>query len=724
MKKSVKTALLMGAAIVGGSIMSDPAWAQTSGQTPQKETAKQAAPADNPMLKPWSAPFGAPPFDTVQPEHIREALNRGMAEQTEEVARIVANKDEPTFENTIVAMERSGDLLERTQRVFGYLGGSWTTDGLEALRREMAPLLAKHSSSITLNPDLFRRIDTVFQKRDSLGLNAEQKRLVERYHIAFVRAGAKLAPEQKARMAEISQRVATLSTAFAQNVLADEKAFTLVLETPADLAGLPDFLVGAAAEAARQRGMEGKHVITLSRSLVEPFLTYSTRRDLREKAFKGWASRGDTGGKTDNKEIIREIVELRAERARMMGYPTFAHFRTDDVMAGSPDAALKLMQTVWDAALKRIDADRKELEPLARADGITGPLEPWDWRFYAEKLRKAKYDLDEAEIKPYFQLEKMIEAKFYVANRLFGLTFEQRKDIPVYSPDVLVYEVKDKNGRHVALFYADHFSRPQKRSGAWASNLRPQHKVDGAVTPIIANNNNFAKGEPTLLSYDDAETLFHEFGHGLHGILSNVTYPMLSGTATDRDFLEFPAQIYEHWLAQPEILKKFAVHYKTGEPMPQDLIDRIVQARTYGEGFATVEYLSSAFVDMELHLLKSAEGLDVAAFERNVLQKIGMPREIIMRHRTPHFQHIFSGEGYAAGYYTYMWAEQLDTDGFEAFLEAGNIFDPATAKKLHDYVYSAGNTRGPVEAYVGYRGRLPTVEPLLRHRGFLPAATQ
>ncbi len=709
--------LLLGVATIACGLAPVAAIAQSSAPP-----AAAAQAVSNPMLAPWTAPFGAPPLDTVRPEHFKEALTRGMEAQAAAVKAIAANPEPPTFDNTIAALERSGRELDRVSRVYNYLAGSWTSDELEALRREMAPILSRHGSAITLNPDLFARIDDLHARRDTLGLTAEQMRLLERYHINYVRSGAKLTPERKARMAEIMQRLASLSTQFGQNVLADEKAFTLVLETPADKAGLPDFLVAAAAEAAAQRGMEGKHVITLSRSSVEPFLTYSTRRDLREKAFKAWAARGDQGGKTDNKAIIREIVDLRAERARLLGYPTFAHFRTDDVMAGSPDAALKLMRTVWDAALKRIEADRKELEALARADGLTGPLEPWDWRFYAEKLRKAKYDLDEAEVKPYFTLDAMIAAKFHVANRLFGLTFQERTDIPVYSPDVRVWEVKDKDGRHVALFYGDHFSRPQKRSGAWASSLRPQQRLDGAVTPVIMNNNNFSKGEPTLLSYDDAETLFHEFGHGLHGILSNVTYPSLAGTATDRDFVEFPAQIYEHWLAQPDILRQFARHYRTGEPMPQSLIDRIVKARSFGQGFATVEYLASAFVDMEFHLLTSAEGLDVAAFERQVLEKVGLPREIIMRHRSTHFQHVFSGEGYAAGYYTYMWAEQLDTDGFEAFVEAGDIFDPAVAKKLHDYVYSAGNLRGPVDAYVGFRGRLPTAEPLLRHRGFLPAA--
>ncbi|WP_404325758.1 M3 family metallopeptidase [Aerophototrophica crusticola] len=686
--------------------------------------ATQASMDTNPFFTQWQTPFGLPPFDKIKPAHFKPAYERGMAEQKAEIAAITGTKEAPSFANTIEAMERGGRLLEQVDKVFGNLTSSHTNDELQAIQRDMAPVLAKHRSEISLNPELFQRIDAVYQQRDKLKLTPEQKRVVERYHLAFVRAGAQLKPEQKQRLAEITQRLAVISTAFSQNVLQDEKDYMLVLEGERDLAGLPDFARAAAAQAAAERNLPGKHVITLSRSSIEPFLTFSARRDLREAAFKAWTLRGDNGDAQDNKKIIQEIVALRIERAKIMGYETFADYKLADTMAKTPAAVSDLLLKVWGPAKERAAEEKGLLAEMARSEGQNIDIEPWDWRYYAEKVRKAKYELDEAEIKPYFQLDKMIEAAFYTANRLFGVTFTEVKGLPLYHPDVRAWEVKDKDGKHVALFIGDNFARPTKRSGAWMSTLRDQENLDESIRPLVLNNNNFAKGapgEPTLLSFDDANTLFHEFGHGLHGMLSNVKYPYLSGTSVLRDFVEFPSQVYEHWLEQPEILQKFAVHYKTGEPIPKALLDKILAARNFNQGFATVEYVSSALVDMEFHALKSAEGLDVNGFEAASLKKIGMPKEIVMRHRSPHFSHIFSGDGYSAGYYSYMWAEVLDADGFNAFKEAGNIFDPAMAKKLYDNVYSAGGTSDPMEAYIRFRGREPKVDALLKNRGLVPA---
>ncbi len=505
-------------------------------------------------------------------------------------------------------------------------------------------------------------------------------------------------------------------------MLADEKAYTLILEGEDDLAGLPDFLRAAAAREAEERGVPGKHVITLSRSSIEPFLAFSARRDLREKAFLAWAARGDTGGETDNKAIIAEIVALRAERAQLLGYETFADYKLADTMAKTPAAALDLLHNVWRPAVARAGRERDALQRLAAEEGGNFELAAWDWRYYAEKLRKREHDLDEAEIKPYLQLDRIVEAAFDTAYRLFGLEFEELAEAPRYHPDVRIWEAK-REGRHIGLFVGDYFARPSKRSGAWMSSFRAQEKLAGEVRPIIANVSNFAKGDPALLSFDDARTLFHEFGHALHGLLSDVTYPLLAGTSVPTDFVELPSQLYEHWLEEPQVLRRFAVHYRTGEPMPEALIERVLAARTFDQGFATVEYTASALVDMDLHQLRTADNLDPARFEREALDRIGMPREIAMRHRTPHFAHIFSGDGYAAGYYSYLWSEVLDADAFEAFRQAGDIFDRETAQKLHDFIYAAGNRRPPDEAYRAFRGRMPSIQALLEKRGLFEAPT-
>jgi peptidyl-dipeptidase Dcp len=571
-------------------------------------------------------------------------------------------------------------------------------------------------TKLYLNGDLFRRICTLADARDALDLDPVQRRLLDRTHLGFVRNGAALAPAQKARMAEITGRLATLHTAFGQNVLHDEKDWQLVLAA-ADLDGLPDFIIAGARQAAIERGLKAGWVITLSRSLIEPFLSFCPRRDLRQIAHAAWIARGEHPGPHDNRALIPEILALRAERARLLGYATYADFRLADTMAGTPDAVGKLTGEVWTAAKRKAAQEADALLDIARADGVDR-LEKWDWLYYAEKLRQSAYAIDEAAVKPYFVLENIQRAAFDTATRLFGLTFVARPDLPVYHPDVRAYEVHDKArapDAPIGIFLADNYARPDKRSGAWMSSYRDQETLDGEVTPIIVNNNNFARATPTLLSFDDAETLFHEFGHALHGLLSHVRYPSQSGTSVRRDFVEFPSQIYEHWLAEPDVLRSYARHHETDEPIPDDLIARLLAARTFNQGHATVEYTVSAILDMDLHAHPDPAHLDIAAFERATLARLGTPAAIGPRHRLPHFQHLFAGGGYAAGYYSYLWAELLEADGFEAFKEAGDAFDPAIAARLRR-VLEAGDTQDPMALYIGFRGHAPSTAPLLAGR--------
>ncbi len=676
-------------------------------------------PSDNPLLEPWDESgegLGLPPFDRIRPEHFRPAFDVAMAAQRETVDRIAQSAEPASFANTIVAMETSGFDLERVAAVFFHLASADTNPALQAVEREIAPLLARHSNAIYLDAALFQRVDALWQMRDTLGLDDEQRQVLDRYHTIFVRAGAALSEAGKTRLKEISERLAALGTEFSQNVLAAENDFHLVLESEDDLAGLPESVRSAAAEAARDRGLPGKHVITLSRSSIEPFLQSSTRRDLREKAFTAWVKRGEK----ENAALIGETVRLRNERARLMGYETFAHFRLADSMAKTPEAVANLLNAVWEPALRRVAREGQALQAMIAADGNNFRLAPWDWRHYAERQRKAEFDFDEAELEPYLQLDNVIAAAFDVAHRLFGLAFAEVKGLKLYRPEVRVWRVAGKGGRFVGLFLADYFARATKRSGAWMSGLRDQHKLAGDVRPIVLNTMNFAKapeGKPTLISFEDARTLFHEFGHALHGLLSDVTYPLISGTSVARDFVELPSQLYEHWLEQPEVLRRFALHAETGQPMPEALLEKVLAARRFNQGFATVEYTSSALVDLGLHLASDTDDIDVLAFERDALQRIHMPETVVPRHRTPHFQHIFAGEGYASGYYSYLWSEVLDADAFEAFAETGDIFDAQTAGRLHDHVYSAGYRRDPAEAYAAFRGRMPSTEPLLRKRG-------
>ncbi len=675
-------------------------------------------PSDNPLLTEWTAAFGLPPFAGIGPAQFRPAFDMALAQHRAEIDAIAADAAAPTFDNTIVALEKSGRALDRIANVFFVLAGADTSDAIEAVEREMSPLLARHSNALYLNRALYTRIDDLYQRRDTLGLTPEQARVLDRYHTRFVRAGGALDQPAQDRLAAINERLASLGTQFGQNVLADEKAYAMIL-AEGDLAGLPDFARAAARAAAEERGHPGKYAITLARSSCESFLQFSARRDLREKVFQAWIRRGENGGATDNRALIAEMVALRAERAKLLGFASFADYRLDDQMAKTPAAARKLLNEVWDRARSKANVERDALQKMIAEEGGNFALAPWDWRYYAEKLRKARYDLDEAEIKPYFQLDKMIEAAFETARRLFGLTFTP-VSASLYHPDARAFEVKDAGGKHVGLFIGDYFARSSKHSGAWMTSLRDQEKLAGDVRPIILNVCNFSKpaaGEPALLSFDDARTLFHEFGHALHGLLSNVTYPVIAGTAVPSDFVELPSQLYEHWLEVPEILQTYARHARTGQPMPKPLLDRLLATRPFNQGFATVEYTACALVDLDVHGLSEPGVLDVTGFERQSLERIVMPAEIVMRHRLPHFQHLFSGGGYAAAYYSYMWSEVLDADAFEAFEETGNAFDPETARRLREFVYGAGNLRDPADAYKAFRGRLPAVDALLKKRG-------
>src|SRR3954447_17903625 len=675
----------------------------------------------NPLLRAWQTPFETPPFAEIGPEHFLPAFEQAFADHAAEIAAIEHDPATPDFANTITALERSGKLLSKVASVFYDLVSANSNPALLEIDKEVSLRMARHWNPIMMNAVLFGRVVALRDKRAKLGLTGEQTRLLERTYTRFHRSAAGLDEAAKARMAGINERLAHLGTAFSHHLLGDEQDWFMELgETDRD--GLSDSFIAAAKAAADERGMAGRAVMTLSRSFVEPFLKSSTRRDLREKVFKAFTARGDNGNANDNNETIVEILKLREESAKLLGFPTYAAYRLEDSMAKTPEAVRGLLERVWKPARARALADRDALQALVTEEGGNFALAPWDWRYYAEKLRQRRANFDDAAIKPYLVLDHMIDAAFDCATRLFGVTFSERKDIPVWHPDVRVWEVKGADGKHKALFYGDYFARPSKRSGAWMTSLRDQQKLDGEIAPLIINVCNFARGaggEPSLLSPDDARTLFHEFGHGLHGMLSNVTYPSLSGTSVFTDFVELPSQLYEHWQEQPQVLRQFAKHYQTGEPLPDELLARFLAARKFNQGFATVEFVSSALIDLEFHTQPAAASRDVSAFEKAELEKIGMPAEIALRHRPTQFGHIFSGDHYASGYYSYMWSEVMDADAFGAFEEAGNIFDPATAKRLHDDIYSSGGSRDPEEAYIAFRGREPEPDALLRRRGLL-----
>jgi len=680
------------------------------------------APAEtNPLLVAWQTPHQTPPFSEILPEHFMPAFERAFIDHAAEITAITHDPSLPDFDNTITALERSGKLLTKISAVFYDLVSAHSNPAILEIDKELSLRMARHWNPIMMNAVLFGRIVMLHEKRKELGLTGEQMRLLERTYTRFHRAGAGLDDEAKTRMAEINERLAHLGTSFSHHLLADEQEWFLALGED-DRGGLSDTFIASAKAAAEERGMAGKAILTLSRSFVEPFLKSSERRDLREKVFKAFTARGDNGNANDNNAVIVEVLALREESAKLLGFPTFAAYRLEDTMAKTPEAVRGLLERVWKPARARALADRDQLQAMIAEEGGNFALAPWDWRYYAEKLRQAKANFDDGAIKPYLVIDHMIEAAFDCATRLFGITFTERKDIPAWHPDVRVWEVRDRDGRHQALFYGDYFARPSKRSGAWMTSLRDQQKLDGATAPLILNICNFSKGadgQPSLLSPDDARTLFHEFGHALHGMLSNVTYPSLAGTSVFTDFVELPSQLYEHWQERPEVLQRFARHYQTGEPLPEDLLKRFLAARKFNQGFATVEFVSSALIDLEFHTQPASASRDVRAFEQEELKKIGMPEEIAMRHRPTQFGHIFSGDYYAAGYYSYMWSEVMDADAFGAFEEAGDIFDPATAKRLHDDIYSTGGSVDPEAAYIAFRGREPEADALLRRRGLL-----
>ncbi|WLS03571.1 M3 family metallopeptidase [Shinella oryzae] len=677
----------------------------------------------DPALVEWTGLNGLPRFDLVKDEAFAASFDAALAAHEAEIDAIANNPDVPTFENTVVALETAGDALSRVSALFWSRAGANTNDTIQALEREIAPKMSRHYSKIGTNAALFRRIDALWEGRAGLNLSLEQLRVLERHWKGFVKSGAKLEKADQDRLSTINETLAGLGAKFGQNVLADEKNWVLFLDDGEALDGLPDFLKDAMAAAARERGAEGRYAVTLSRSIIEPFLTFSARRELREQAFRAWVARGENAGETDNRGIVKETLALRSEKAGLLGYENFAALKLDNTMAKTPEAVNGLLMQVWEKAVARAREEEAELADLIAEEGRNHEVMPWDWRYYAEKLRAKKFNFSEAELKPYLQLEKIIDACFDVAERLFGIRAIEKKDVPVYHPDVRVFEIRDRDDRLVAMFLGDYFARSSKRSGAWMSSYQSQHRLplpNGSVgeIPIIYNVCNFAKpaeGKPALLSLDDARTLFHEFGHALHGMLSDVTYPSVSGTGVSRDFVELPSQLYEHWLTVPEILTRYAVHYQTGEPMPQALLDKVLAARTFNSGFATVEFTSSALVDMAFHTRGPVE--DPMAVQGEVLQTIGLPKSIVMRHATPHFQHVFSGDGYSAGYYSYMWSEVLDADAFSAFTETGDAFNPQMAARLKTYIYSVGGSVDPEDAYKAFRGKLPSPEAMLEKKG-------
>ncbi len=677
----------------------------------------------NILLDPWTGNYGGlPPFDKVKISDFKPALEKAMEMNLAEMDAIANNPDAPTFENTIIQIEKSGLTLERVRTIYELWGSNMSSTEFQVIETEMEPKLAGLSDKIFQNEKLFKRIETIYNSPDIKSRSTEDQRLCMVHYKAFVRFGARLDVNSKKRLAAINQELAALFTKFSQNLLHDEGEIFIVLENEKDLAGLPQSFIDAAASAAKSRKMEGKFLISNSRSSVEPFITLADRRDLREKAWKMFINRGDNGGEQDNNAIITEILKLRSERAKLLGYKTHAHWRLENTMAKTPEKAIELMESVWTPAIARVKEEVADMQKLADQEKAGIKIEPWDYRYYAEKVRKARYDLDQNEVKPYLQLEKLREGMFWVAGEIFNLSFSPLQNIPVFHEDVRVWEVKNKStGAHVGLWYFDAYARQGKRSGAWMNAYRNQSRVEGkAITTIVSNNSNFVKGkpgEPVLISWDDANTLFHEFGHALHGLSSNVTYPSLSGTSVVRDYVEFPSQLLEHWLSTPEVLQKFALHYQTGQPIPQTLVDRINKASTFNEGFATTEYLSSALIDMKIHL-STASNIDPDKFEKETLTALGMPSEIVMRHRTPQFGHIFSGDGYSAGYYSYLWSDVLTADAYEAFEEGKGPYDKEVAKRLIENIFSVGNTIDPETGFKNFRGHPADTKALMRKRGF------
>ncbi|RWK67858.1 M3 family metallopeptidase [Mesorhizobium sp.] len=671
-------------------------------------------------LTTWQGPLGLPDFTRIGDGDFSEVFDAALTAHEAEIETIAGSAETPTIENTLAALELGGEPLDHVSSIFWCRAGAHTNEAIQALERDISPKMSRHFSAISMNERLFARIDDLYRRRDALKLDAETLRVLEKTWKNFVRSGARLDAEGKKRLAAINEELSSLGTIFGQNLLADERDWALFLDA-ADLAGLPEFLKSAMAEAAEMRGQKGRYAVTLSRSIYEPFSTFSERRDLREVAFRAFTMRGQNGGATDNTAVVRDMLRLRAEKAKLLGYASYAALKLDDTMAKTPEAVHRLLDLVWEKALEKATSDQIELQRLAAEAGSNEEFAAWDWRFYQEKLRAEKFAFDEAELKPYLQLDRIIDACFDVATKLFGITFEEKQGIATWHPDARVFVVKNGDGSERGLFLADYFARPSKRSGAWMSALKSGYKLGDGSKPVIYNIMNFAKppeGEAALLSVDEAKTLFHEFGHALHGMLTEVTWPSVAGTSVSRDFVELPSQLYEHWLTVPAVLEKHALHVKTGKPMPKALVDKMLAARTFGAGFATVEFTASALVDMAYHARPEAPQ-EPLRFEAETLRKLNMPDTIAMRHRTPHFGHIFAGDGYSAGYYSYIWSEVLDADAFAAFEETGDPFNPALAERLRKNIYAAGGSKDPEELYTAFRGKMPSPEAMMIKRGLV-----
>jgi peptidyl-dipeptidase Dcp len=681
--------------------------------------AVEPAAAVNPLVAEFATPFGVPPFDRIKPEHFMPAFDQGIADQKAEIEAIVKNREAPTFANTLEALDKSGVLLKRVGAVFNNLNSSNTNDQMQRIAKDVAPKLAKHADDIALDAGLFARVKTVYESRDKLALAPEQARLLEKTYKEFVRGGANLAPDKQARLRRINEELSVLTVKFGENILKENNAFELVIEKDTDLAGLPPAVVAGAAETAKDRGKPGQWVFTLAKPSLIPFLQYSERRDLREKMFTAYIMRGNNGNELDNKVNAVKIATLRVERANLLGYKTHAAYVLEENMAKTPEAVYAFLEKIWNPALARARAEAAEMQALIRKEGKNFQLQPWDWWFYAEKVRKAKYDLDDSALRPYFPLESVRNGAYMVANKLFGITFTERTDLPKYQEDVRVFEVKDADGSHLGILYVDYYPRPNKEGGAWMSNYREQSVRNGVdIRPVIVNNGNFSKptaGQPALISFEEATTLFHEFGHALHGLLTKCTYEGLSGTNVRRDFVELCSQVMENWATDPAVLKMYAKHYKTGEPIPDALIEKINRSKFFNQGFETVEYVAACFLDMDWHSLAEPKEVDPLKFEAGSMARIGLIPEIVSRYRTTYFNHIFSG-GYSAGYYSYLWAAVLDSDAFEAFKET-SLFDQATARSFRTNILERGDSEDPMVLYKRFRGREPRIEPLLKKRG-------
>jgi len=673
----------------------------------------------NPLLQEWDTPFGVPPFEQIQVKHYVPAFEEAMAQHKAEIDAIVANTEEATFDNTILALDEAGSLLSKVSNTFDVLGSVLTTDEMQATARTLSPLRTQHGDDIRLNEKLFKRVKAVHDRKADLTLDTEQARLLDETYKSFVRGGANLAEDKKAVLRKLNEELGLLSLTFGENVLKETNSFEMVIDNVDDLAGLSDGIIHAAADAAKARGHEGKWVFTTHRPSFYPFMTYAKNRTLREQLFKAYINRGDNGNENDNKSILAKMAALRVQRANLMGYKSHAHFILEENMAQNPKNVYDLLWDLWKPTMKMAKRQVKEMQAMIRQEGSAFKLEAWDWWYYAEKVKMAKYDLDEAQLRPYFKLENVRDGAFAVANKLWGLTFTERTDLPLYHEEAKVFEVKEADGKHLGILYTDYFPRATKEGGAWMNALRKQKKCDGKnITPVITNNGNFTRpvgDKPSLLSFDEVTTLFHEFGHALHGLLSNCTYAGLSGTDVSRDFVELPSQIMENWASEPEVMKMYARHYETGEVIPDELIQKIQNTGHFNQGFTTGEYLAASFLDMDWHTLETVEAQDAAAFEKASMEKIKLIPEIVSRYRSTYFSHIFAG-GYSSGYYAYIWAAVLDSDAFEAFKENG-LFDQATAQSFRDNVISRGNTDDPMTLYKKFRGREPKVDALLKKRG-------